>query len=99
MEPHSYPFFLLAGAKNVLNVNRLAEALLIAVFTAGATTWGTTKVLEVKLSVMEENQRAMQAKLTVVSETQASAIAERKEQVKALQERMTALEKNGGARR
>ena len=74
--PDRFPFMLPAlavatdlvpGAK--VNYQRLIEAIVIAVLTAGVTTYTTTKVLEVKISALE--QRLVAAESLEKTNTQA----------------------------
>lgn len=101
MEPHSWPFFLLAGMKHELNLTRIAEAVVIAILTASGTVYGTTRVLEAKMSAFERTQEMMRQKLEAVSERQQAAIAERVAKQAEFERRIAILEatKNGSRAR
>lgn len=54
---HFLPFMISAvasvpGAK--VNINRMIEAIIIAILTAGFTTWAATKVLNVQMIGLEQ---------------------------------------------
>lgn len=52
----SLPFIpFMVGVTGNLNVQRLVEAAIIAVVTAGVTAYITTEVLEVKVSYLERS--------------------------------------------